>query len=99
MIAIYYKPTCPFCRRVLAVVDRLNTEVELKNIEEDAVKAELISLGGKSQVPYLVDTDKDVAIYESEDIIVHLQTHYGKASVVTKPRIHISDSVCASCEG
>jgi len=99
MVALYYKPTCPFCRRVLAVVDRLNIEVELKDITEAAIEAELIGLGGKKQVPYLVDTDKDEAMYESDDIITHLQTHYGKASAPTKPRIHIADNVCVSCEG
>jgi len=84
----------------LAVIDRLELEVELKDIADTNLKAELVALGGKEQVPYLVDTDKSVAIFESDDIVTHLQNNYDKAAtVVTRPRIHIADNVCVSCEG
>jgi len=100
MLILYYKPTCPFCRRVLAVVDRLEIEVELKDISADeAIAAELVEKGGKRQVPYLVDTEKDVAMYESDDIVAYLQTNYGNSSAPSKPRVHISDATCTSCEG
>ncbi len=101
MLTLYYKPTCAFCRRVLAVIDRLELEAELKDISEDtALEAELIALGGKKAVPYLVDADKGVSMYESDDIVNHLQTTYGKATTTaTRPRMHIGDNVCVSCEG
>lgn len=99
MITMYMKPTCPFCRRVAAVIDRLELEVEMKDIAEDeAFATELIEKGGKQQVPYLVDTEHDVAMYESDDIVAHLQKHYGTATA-TKPRVHVSGSTCVSCEG
>lgn len=100
MLTLYYRPTCPFCRRVLAVVDRMSLDVELKDISDATIQAELEELGGKSQVPFLVDTDKDVKIYESDDIVSHLQKNYGTSSAEpSRPRIHISDDVCVSCEG
>lgn len=101
MLTLFYKPTCPFCRRTIAVVERLGLEVEMKDITADeAIATELVEHGGKRQVPYLVDTDKDVAMYESDDIIKHLQDNYGNtAGVETKPRVHISDAACLSCEG
>lgn len=100
MLTLYYKPTCPFCRRVLAVVDRLGIQVELLDIHEGDNQATLVALGGKSQVPYLIDTDNNVAMYESDDIVTHLQTHYGKAAATpARPRVHISDNACVSCEG
>jgi glutaredoxin 3 len=102
MLTLYYKPTCAFCRRVQAVIDRLQLEVEMKNIEADAaLAAELETRGGKQQVPYLVDEAAGVALYESDDIVSHLQTTYGKPAVsaATRPRMHISDNACISCEG
>jgi len=78
----------------------LELAVELKDVEDAAVEAELIARGGKSLVPYLVDTNKNVEMYESDDIVAHLQTNYGKtAAAPSRPRISISDNVCVSCEG
>ena len=83
------------------MVERLELEVEMKDVaENEAFTAELVERGGKMQVPYLVDTDKEVEMYESDDIVAHLQTHYGESTEgVGKPRVHISDSTCVSCEG
>jgi glutathione S-transferase len=36
----------------------------------------LLKLGGKEQVPFMVDTDKGVMMYESEDIIEYLKKNY-----------------------
>lgn len=101
MLTLYYKPTCPFCRRVIAVIERLELEVERKDISADeAVAAELEEKGGKRQVPYLVDSEKDVAMYESDDIVDYLQKNYGDSDASAgKPRVHISDATCVSCEG
>lgn len=94
------KPTCPFCRRVVAVIDRLELDIEMKDIaENEAFAEELIEKGGKQQVPYLIDTDKDVAMYESDDIVAHLQKEYGTASPSSAPRVHVGGSTCVSCEG
>ena len=101
MLTLYFKPNCPFCRRVVAVIERLELDVEMKDIVADeSFAAELEEKGGKRQVPYLVDTDKNVAMFESDDIVKHLQDNYGGDSVTAaKPRVHISDSTCVSCEG
>jgi len=100
MLILYYKPTCPFCRRVVAVVDRLEIEVDLRDISQDADhEAALIARGGKRQVPYLVDEERGVEMYESDDIVAHLQTHYGAPAAGTRPRVHVGGSTCVSCEG
>ncbi len=100
MLTLYYRPTCAFCRRVLAVIDRLSLEVELKDINDAGIEAELLAVGGKVQVPFLVDSAAQVEMYESDDIVSHLQSTYGKVSTVAvRPRIHIADNVCVSCEG
>jgi glutathione S-transferase len=82
------------------VVDRLALSVELKDISSDSVlEAELVARGGQSMVPYLVDTAQGVEMYESDDIVAHLQKHYGTTKTPTKVRMHISDNACVSCEG
>lgn len=99
MLTLYYKPTCPFCRRVIAVVERLELEVERKDIvDEPEYAEELVEKGGKRQVPYLIDTENNVAMYESDDIVDHLQKYYGDKKAGA-PRVHVSDATCQSCEG
>jgi glutaredoxin 3 len=99
MLTLYYRPSCPFCRRVLAVTDRLSLSVELKDIADPEILAELESRGGTAQVPYLVDEAQGIEMYESDAIVSHLQSYYGKSIVSTRPRVHIADNVCIACEG
>lgn len=101
MLTLYTKASCPFCTRVFAVIDRLGIDVDIKDISEKEVHAEeLIARGGKRQVPYLVDEAESVEMYESDDIIAHFQKFYGQpTATANKPRIHINDSTCISCEG
>lgn len=103
MLTLYYKPSCAFCQRVLQIAENLKVELVLKDVSEDEkAMSELLEKGGQSQVPYLVDTEKDVAMYESSDIIDYIRENYantGGESVAAKPRVHVSSSVCESCEG
>jgi glutathione S-transferase len=43
-------------------------------------RARLVELGGKMQVPYLVDPNTGVRLYESADIIAYLNATYGAGS-------------------
>ena len=85
------------------MADNLKVEFELKDVSEDeSALNELIEKGGQKQVPYLVDTEKNVAMYESSDIIEYIRDNYantGAEPTANKPRVHMSNSVCESCEG
>ncbi len=102
MFTLYYRPDCSFCQRVLQMAENFNVDLELKDISEsDEALAELIEKGGQNQVPFLVDSERAVSMYESSDIIDHLR-EFGKqqpAAAVSKPRVHIGGSTCVSCEG
>lgn len=74
MYTLYIRPECPFCEKVLNIIDEYNIEVDIKDISDDAVAQELIEHGGKKQAPYLIDHSHDTAMYESEDIISYLVT-------------------------
>jgi glutaredoxin 3 len=57
MFILYYKPSCPFCQRVLQMATTFGVTFELKDISEDeSLAEELVARGGKRMVPYLVDT-------------------------------------------
>jgi glutathione S-transferase len=99
MLTLYYKPTCPFCQRVLEMAENLQVDLDLQDVSDDeSVLAELIEKGGKKQVPFLVDTEKDVSMYESNDIIEHLREHYAGTGQ-SKPTIHQGGATCVACEG
>ena len=76
MLTLYVKTGCPFCHKVLDAGEELGIAFDEKNIADDAIAAELVSRGGKRQVPYLVDTDRSVEMYESDDIVAYLKAHY-----------------------
>lgn len=74
MIFLYSLKECPYCKKVKEILDEKNLEYKNLDISEDIYKQELIHLGGKEQVPFLVDTDKKISMYESKDIINYLET-------------------------
>jgi len=83
-ISLYFKPTCPFCQKVLHYLGEMNKTVEMKDIKADsAKKQELIKIGGKKQVPCLVFNGE--ALYESDAIILWLGEH--RAQLKDAPRV------------
>jgi glutaredoxin 3 len=78
MLILYWRPTCPYCHKVLDAAQALGLVFEKRDIAVPTIAVELIQRGGKRQVPYLVDTDRMVELYESMDIIAYLQKYYPK---------------------
>ena len=102
MLILYYKPSCAYCQNVLGEAEILGVSFRLKDISSDqTLKDELVSLGGKQQVPFLIDDVSGVHMYESEDII-----EYIRAQESSKPalhsfgglKIHTSPEVCDTCQ-
>lgn len=69
-LILYYKPTCPYCRKVLAFMEQQDITLEMRNTLEPGVIDELYALIGKSQVPCLVIDG--TPMLESDDIIEYL---------------------------
>lgn len=76
MLILYVKTGCPYCARVKRVVEELELAVEEKNVADPGVYDELVEKGGKKQEPYLIDTDRHVAMYEAEAIEQYLRKYY-----------------------
>lgn len=79
MLTLYMKTGCPYCIKVLNTGRELGIQFEEKNIAEDAAASELAARGGKRQVPYLADSERNVEMYESADIDAYLRAHYAPA--------------------
>ena len=77
MLTLYVKSGCLFCAKVLATGHELGFEFDERNIADPGVLAELIERGGKHQVPFLIDGDMDVQMYESDDIVDYLRSRAG----------------------
>lgn len=76
MLTLYMRPGCPYCAKVFQAAEELGVTFEERNVYDPAVSEELMARGGKRQVPYLVDSDAGVEMYESDRIIEHLHATF-----------------------
>ncbi len=68
----------PFCRKVREELNALGLDAHIHNVgKRGRRRPDLVAIGGKMQVPYLVDPNTGAAMYESNDIIAYLRTTYG----------------------
>ncbi|OGX05635.1 MAG: glutaredoxin [Omnitrophica WOR_2 bacterium GWA2_47_8] len=76
-LTLYYRDTCPYCQKVLNHLKQANISVTMKNVETaPANREELITIGGKGQIPCLVIDGK--ALYESDGIVTWFKKNYKK---------------------
>lgn len=73
MFDLYILKTCPYCKKVIEFMDENNIKYSLKDVADSDKYNELIKIGGKSQVPFLVDNNSNVKLYESDEIIDYLK--------------------------
>lgn len=77
-LELYQFEGCPFCRKVRERLHELNLEFLVRTAGKGSQKRpELRARGGKIMVPYLVDPNTDVEMYESDDIVAYLDATYG----------------------
>ena len=69
MFDLYISETCPYCRKVIDFFEENNIKYNKKNVVEPENLNMLLKLGGKAQVPFLDDFEKNISMYESDDII------------------------------
>ena len=74
MFDLYILETCPYCKKVMAFLDENNISYKKINIADKTNEETLIKLGGKRQVPFFVDNERNVQMYESMDIIEYIKT-------------------------
>ena len=79
-LALYYTPTCPYCRRVLRVIEELGIDIELRDVwRVPAHRDDLVEARGRATVPVLRCTAGDVDRWmpESRDIVAYVRARFG----------------------
>ena len=74
MFNLYILESCPYCKKVMNFLDEKGVQYTKIDIKNKANEEALIKIGGKRQVPFLIDTDRNIQMYESADIIEYLKT-------------------------
>ena len=74
MLDLYIMETCPYCKKVMSFMDEKGIKYNKIDISEKSAEDALIQAGGKRQVPFFVDKDRNIQMYESLDIIEYLKT-------------------------
>jgi len=85
MLELYQSEGCPHCKKVREKLSELGLSYVAHNprlpggaggdVTNDVTHEELAA-GGHDQIPYLVDTDRHVTLYESDAIVEYLDEHY-----------------------
>jgi len=74
MLLLYVLEGCPYCKKVTNHLEEKNIEFRTLAISNPVNLDELLILGEKEQVPFLVDTERNAKMYESEDIIQYIDS-------------------------
>lgn len=72
MLLLYKMESCPYCNKVISFLEEKKMEYRALDVSDPVNMDELLHLGGEDQVPFLVDTDHNAKLYESDDIIQYL---------------------------
>ncbi|MGB9964712.1 glutathione S-transferase N-terminal domain-containing protein [Halobacterium sp. CBA1126] len=85
MLELYQSEGCPHCAKVREKLSELGVSYVVHNprlpggeggdVTNERTYEELTN-GGEDQIPYLVDTAREEALYESDDIVDYLDEHY-----------------------
>jgi glutathione S-transferase len=79
LLELYDFEGCPYCRKAREVLCELDLDYLVHPVAQGSPRRqELKQLGGKVQVPYLIDPNTHTRLYESDDIIDYLNERYGK---------------------
>ena len=80
MFELYQFEECPFCVKVRAKLTELGIDFICRQAPHHLPekRKRVIEIGGKNQVPLLVDKENNVVMYESDDIIEYLEKRFGK---------------------
>ena len=85
MLELYQSEGCPHCVKVREKLSELGVSYVSHNPRlpgdvggdvTNEVTYEELTAGGADQIPYLVDTDRGVTMYESDDIVDYLDEQY-----------------------
>lgn len=74
MIELFMLDYCGYCQKVIAFLEENHIPYKKIDISDKANEEALIKIGGKRQVPFIIDREHGIEMYESRDIIEYLKT-------------------------
>ena len=74
MLELFILENCPYCKKVMKFLDEQHMKYNKIDISNKESEETLIRMGGKRQVPFIVDNERNIQMYESDDIIEYLKT-------------------------
>ena len=74
MLDLFVLESCPYCKKVMDFLEKEDIKYRKIDISDKDSENSLIQIGGKRQVPFLIDTERNIQMYESDDIIEYLKT-------------------------
>lgn len=84
MLELYQAEDCGYSKTVRESLTDLGVSYVIHNprtaageTRNEQTRNELTEFGGQDQIPFLVDHQRGVTMYESDDIVDYLNTHYG----------------------
>lgn len=76
-LRLYTYRHCPFCDKVRRTFKEMGVVYQEVYAERGTEGSrELLKLGGKQQVPFLLDEQNEVMMYESDEIINYAREHF-----------------------
>lgn len=84
MLELYQAEGCPHSAKVREKMTDLGVSYVIHNprshggeVRNKVTQRAMTEVGGRDQIPLLVDTDREKSIYESDDIVDYLEEQYG----------------------
>jgi glutathione S-transferase len=77
-LTLYRLQACPFCERVVRLLDEYDVEYDSRFVEPLHSKRDVVKrVSGKRTVPALVDDNTGATLTESANIVSYLEATYG----------------------
>jgi glutathione S-transferase len=84
MLELYQAEDCPYSAKVREALTEHGVSFVAHNprthggdVRNEQAQAELETLGGEDQIPFLVDQRRGETLYESDEIVAYVEEHYG----------------------
>lgn len=74
MLLLYKMEGCPYCDKVIKHLNEHSVTYRALDVSDPVNFDELLHLGGEDQVPFFVDTEHNVKMYDSGKIIEYVDT-------------------------
>lgn len=76
LLELYQFEGCPFCSKVREKLNELRIDFIARQVEPKGDRSRVEEVSGQTSVPVLVDSNRNVKMSESDDIVEYLEEHY-----------------------